>query len=55
MDKMSIREKLQLLLAEEKARDIIKKIPNIACVYISDNRTKKVIREIRDIKNYIIK
>lgn len=52
MDKMSINEKLQLLIAEEKARDIIKSIPNIACVYISDNRTKRVIRNV---KNYNIK
>ena len=52
IDRMNINEKLQLLIAEEKARDIIKRIPNIACVFISDNRTKRVIR---DIKNYIIK
>lgn len=49
MDKMSISEKLQLLIAEEKARTLIQRIPNIACVSISDNRTKKVIRNIKTI------
>ena len=50
--KRNIKKELQLLLEEEKARDIIKSIPNIACVYISDNRTKRVIRNV---KNYNIK
>lgn len=46
--KRNIKKELQLLLEEEKARDIIKSIPNIAYVSISDNRTKRVIRKVKN-------
>ena len=46
--KRNIKKELQLLLEEEKARMIIKTIPNIGYVSISDNKKKRVIRKVKN-------